>query len=55
MCEICSQLTIKTPERRHWRHFTHCSGASIVDFRQVNAGWKHICLRECFFKKLINT
>ena len=18
-CEICSQLTIKTPERRHWR------------------------------------
>ena len=19
-CEICSKLTIKTPERRHWRH-----------------------------------
>ena len=20
-CEICSKLTIKTPERRHWHHF----------------------------------
>ena len=19
-CEICSELTIKSPERRHWRH-----------------------------------
>ena len=39
MCEICSELTIKTPERRQGRHtvkvltnFTHCSGVSIVDF-----------------------
>ena len=21
-CEICSKLTIKTPERRHWRRVT---------------------------------
>ena len=33
ICEICSKLAIKTPERRHWRH---CSRVSIVDFKQVN-------------------
>ena len=27
-CEICSELTIKTSERRHWRHF----GVFIVNF-----------------------
>ena len=27
-CEICSKLTIKTTERRHW----HCSGVFIVSF-----------------------
>ena len=43
MCEICSKLTITTPERRHWRNsgvfiasFEHIShivlGASIVNF-----------------------
>ena len=50
-CEICSRLTIKTPERRHWRrwrrsgvfivnyeHIT-CSSVSIVNFEQVNADW----------------
>ena len=49
-CEICSKLTTKTPERRHWRrsgvysinlehlvpHFTPCSSVYIVDFEQVN-------------------
>ena len=50
MCEICSKLTIKTPERRHrhrfwclycelWTDITHCSCVFIVDFEQVNAGW----------------
>ena len=46
-CEICSKLTIKTPERRHWRHsgvfivnFEHISHlVSIAEFEQVNAGW----------------
>ena len=50
-CEICSKLTIKTPERRQWRrsgffivnfeHISHtpCSSVSIVNFEQVNAGW----------------
>ena len=42
-CEICSKLTIKTPERRQWR----CSGVflatfssvSTVDFEKVNVDW----------------
>ena len=49
-CEICSKLTIKTPERRQWRlsgvfivnfeHISHspCSSVSIVNSEQVNAG-----------------
>ena len=50
MCEISSKLTVKTPKQRHWRHFgvfivdfehiSHlCSGVSIANFEQVNAGW----------------
>ena len=50
-CEICSKLTIKTPKRRHWcligvfianfQHILHlCSSVSIVNFEQLNAGWK---------------
>ena len=31
MCEICSKLTIKTPERRQW-----CpSGVFIINFEQI--------------------
>ena len=37
-CEICSKLTIKTPERRHWR-FKPCCSASVVNFEHVIAGW----------------
>ena len=37
--EICSKLTIKTSERRQ-TYFTPCSSVSIVDFKQVNAGWE---------------
>ena len=48
--EMCSKLTIKTPERRQWRgsgvfivNFEHISHlvlvVSIVNFEQVNAGW----------------
>ena len=29
--EICSKLTIKTPERRHWRRF----GVFIVNFEHI--------------------
>ena len=32
LCEICSQLRIKTPERRHWRR----SGVFIVKFEHVS-------------------
>ena len=49
-CEICSKLTIKTPERRHhwhrsgvfivnFEHISHCSSVSIVNFEQANADW----------------
>ena len=31
-CEICSKLTIKTPERRKWRHF----GVFIVNFEHIS-------------------
>ena len=31
---ICSKLTIKTSERRHW-HSSIC----VVNLEQVNAGW----------------
>ena len=53
-CEICSKLTIKPPKRRHLRrfddfnvnfeHISHlCSNVSIVNFKQVNAGWAKYC------------
>ena len=31
-CEICSKLTIKSPERRHWRY----SGVFIVNFKHIS-------------------
>ena len=31
-CEICSKLTIKTPEQRQWRR----SGVFIVDFEHIS-------------------
>ena len=30
-CEICSRLTIETPEQRQWREWRH-SGVFIVNF-----------------------
>ena len=30
--EICSKLTLKTPERRHW----HCPGVFIVNFDHIS-------------------
>ena len=38
-CEICSKLTIKTPERRQWRR----SGV-FANFEHVIDGWER-CLR----------
>ena len=35
-CEICSKLTIKTPERLHF------FSVSVADFGQVNVGWKDV-------------
>ena len=49
ICEICTQLTIKTPEWFHWHHYSvstlnlqrilRCSGVSMVAFEQENADW----------------
>ena len=49
--EICSKLTIKTPEQRQWRrsgvfvvNFEHIShrvlSVSVVNFEHVIAGWE---------------
>ena len=32
MCEICSKLTIKTPQRRQWR----LSDVFIINFEQIS-------------------
>ena len=45
--EICSKLTIKTPERHHWIYFRTCSNVSIIIFDQVNA----VCLSSDLVKK----
>ena len=34
-CEICSKLTIGTPQRRQWRY----SGVFIVNFKHEIDGW----------------
>ena len=49
-CEICSKLTIKTPERRQWRrsdvfivnfeYISLSSTVSIINFEQVNVSWE---------------
>ena len=45
MCEICSKLTIKTSERRHWRR----SGVFIVNFEQI----LHIALVDVMVSSLL--
>ena len=39
-CEICSKLTIKTPERLYWlrTYFAPGSSVSVINFKHVNAG-----------------
>ena len=47
ICEICSKLKTKIPERLLSTDLTYFSGVFIVDFEQVNAGWdsfKHLLL-----------
>ena len=39
MWEICSKLTIETPERHY---FTPCLSVFIVNFEQVNASWEDV-------------
>ena len=44
-CEMCSKLTIKTPEQRH-------SSVSIVDFEQLNVSW--VMTNVPIMQKLVN-
>ena len=39
-CEICSKLTLKTPEwHQLWTYFTPFFLVSLADFEQVNVSW----------------
>ena len=57
MCEICSKLTLKTPEHvfivNFEKKFTYCSAVSFADFGQVNASWgnSHKLINPLNFKK----
>ena len=67
-CEICSKLTIKTPERRHWRstgvfivNFEHISPLFLVffvDFEHANVSWVSLSTilntSRCVFRTLSN-
>ena len=60
-CEICSELTIKIPERRHWRR----SGIFIVNFEQIshlvlvfllltlNLGLREKIKEKCFYTDIV--
>ena len=64
MCEICSKLTIKTPERRQWHrsgvfivnfeHISHLfpSVSIVVDFQQVNVSWESYTSILLFFQPI---
>ena len=47
MCKICSKLTIKAPEQRHWR----CSGVFIVNFEHISHFFL-VCLLITLTKKM---
>ena len=51
--EVISKLTIKTPERRHWRH----SGVFIVNFEHISHFFLMFLLllwtSKCFFRKIL--
>ena len=64
MCEICSKLTKKTPERRQWRRtgifIVNCEQIShiilvnsVADFEYVNA-WRVICTIQRVLQKNIS-
>ena len=47
ICEICSKLAIKTPERRQ------CFSVSIFDFEQLNTGWDNRSLTHVTYIRLM--
>ena len=40
VCGVCSALAVKTPGQHHWlwAWLAPCSGVSVVEFGQLNAG-----------------
>ena len=70
VCKICPKLTIKTPERSHWRRSGAFfltlyefyilfwsfthSGISTVNFEQKNAGWVQILRTNLIWKGCVN-
>ena len=49
-CEICSKLTLKTPERRHWSRST----VFTVNFEHVIASWVKTLAVLFFFGNFAN-
>ena len=55
--EICSKLTIKTPEQgqwsffvvKLWTYFTHLSSVSIVDVEQINVCWRTVAINSILY------
>ena len=50
-CEICSKVTKKTPEGRHWRHFV----VFVVNFEHVIAGCEDQWNENILYQKILHT
>ena len=49
-CEICSKVTIKTPEQCHWRRF----GVFIINFEHVIAGCEDQWNENILYQKILH-
>ena len=60
-CEICSELTMKAPERHQWccpgvfianfEHISHLVQVFFtVNFEDVSTGWGFLFLQKCFIR-----
>ena len=62
-CEICSKLTIKTPERRQWRrsvvfivnfeHISHLVPLLLLSTEHLIAGWVRSCAYYRWYNNLL--
>ena len=51
ICEICSKITIKIPERRQW----HSSSIFIAIFEHVIAAWERLKIIYCYSEEYLRT